>query len=460
MVNKRISLLLLAMIPVMSGCMRGFPDDAGMEDFRTDTVSETPAGEEETGKEEPLSGEGTSDETVSSEGQEPEEEGEPGSAGDSREWELSEGIKLPNLMISDYHIPENDALSFVYDMGVGINLGNTFDAYNDGTLSDEMSLEEYWGNPGTTREMIRDIRSYGFDTLRIPVSWHNHVSGDCEISKQWLDRVNEVVDWALEEDLHVIINIHHDNHPEAGGIYPDEAHFEQSKHYVERIWSQLSERFRDYDDRLIFESMNEPRLVGTEYEWYVDGNGGCDEAMECINRLNQAFVDTVRSSGGNNVTRYLMCPGYDASPEGALHEKFRLPTDIPEADNRIMVSIHAYTPYGFALEYPGTGDFSAVNKDDTKEINAFMNKLYNVYVSNGIPVVIGEFGARDKGGNLQSRVDYCAYYVREARSCGISCLMWDNNLFSGSGENFGVYNRREPEKTLTDIIAALQRYAY
>ncbi len=372
---------------------------------------------------------------------------------------LSDGITIPEINVPSLKVPDSEYIDFLQAMGVGYNLGNTFDAYSDPTPGDEMSTETCWGNPVTTEQMIRDIHAYGFDTIRIPVSWHNHVDADVNISEQWLARVNEVVDWAIDDGMYVIINIHHDNHPEANGLYPDKAHMDQSKKYVSRIWEQVSARFADYDEHLIFEAMNEPRLVGTDHEWYIeDGNAECREAIECINELNQLFVDTVRASGGNNSTRYLMCPGYCASVEGGTNPFYELPTDTEGNESKIILSVHAYTPYNFALEYPGVKDFDVDNKERTTDINNFMNRLYMDYVTQGIPVVIGEFGSRDKGGNLQDRVNFSAYFVAMSRARNIPCAVWDNGAFDGDGEIFGLYDRRNPSDSVTDIISALMQY--
>ena len=167
--------------------------------------------------------------------------------------------------------------------------------------------------------------------MRIPVSWHNHVDADFVIDANWLARVREVIGYALDAGLFVIVNTHHDIDP--AFIYPDEAHLESSKAYLTAIWSQLAEAFRDTDERLIFESLNEPRLKGTNLEWWLNpGDARSVEAVRCINVLNQAFVDTVRASGGENTQRYLLVPGYGASLDGATHRDFELPADT--ATNR------------------------------------------------------------------------------------------------------------------------------
>ena len=177
--------------------------------------------------------------------------------------------------------------------------------------------------------------------------------------------------------------------------------------------------------------------------------------------MNQLFVDTVRATGGNNAERYLMLPGYAASLDGAATDLYQLPTD--EAENKLIVSVHAYTPYNFALQAPGEGgstdEFSIDKSTSTADINTLMKKLYDKYTSKGIPVVIGEYGARDKNNNLQDRLDYHVYYVASARAVGITCCVWDNNAFSGSGENFGLFRRRVCNWLYPEIVEAIMKYA-
>lgn len=354
-----------------------------------------------------------------------------------------------------YDIPDNEAMAFLRQMGAGWNLGNTFDAYRDGVAGDEMRIESYWCGVQTTERMIETVRAAGFTTLRVPVSWHNHVDAEFNISDPWLDRVQQVVDWGIAQDMTVIINTHHDEYPEY--LYPSEACYETSERYIRRVWEQLAARFVDYGEKLVFEAMNEPRQKGTDWEWWLDeGNPACREAADCINRLNQVFVDAVRAAGGENAGRYLMVPGYDASPRGALSELFVLPGD--GADNRIIVSVHAYTPYSFALQEDGIDRFSLAAGQQTGEIGSFMNDLYNRFISRGIPVVIGEFGARDRDGNTQARVDYAAYYASAASSRGIPCCWWDNNCFSGRGERFGLLKRSDCTWPYPRIVEALVKY--
>ena len=324
-------------------------------------------------------------------------------------------------------------------------------------------IKKYVFDPILPKEMIDAVKAAGFQTLRLPVSWHNHVSGDqYTISAAWLDRVQEVLDYAIDNDMYVILNIHHDTDKEY--CYPDKEHLEQSLSYMTFIWEQLADRFGDYDEHVIFESINEPRLVETDHEWWLDMNAAeCVEAVECINEWNQNFVDVVRKTGGNNATRYLMVPGYDASADGVLNDKFVLPTDTAENEGKILVSVHAYIPYHFALqaatENESIDQFNASEKTSTNDIDQMMEKLYAKYISNEIPVVIGEFGARDKNGNLQSRVDYAAYYIAAARAYGMSCNWWDNNAFTGDGELFGQLDRKTVTWRYPKIVDALMKYA-
>ncbi len=367
------------------------------------------------------------------------------------------GIKVPEIgYITQYEIPDNEAMAFLKKMGVGWNLGNTFDAYDDGFMGDGLDMEKRWVGVKTTKEMIAKVHEGGYTTLRLPVSWHNHVSGeDFRTDPAWLDRVQEVADYALEEGMYVILNTHHD--VGSAYYYPNSENAEVSDRYIRSIWQQVAERFKDYDEHLIMESMNEPRLKDTEDEWVFNADKDtCIEAAACINRMNQLFVDTVRASGGNNANRYMMVPGYAASVDGALNRHFKLPRD--QADNRIIVSVHAYTPYPFALQDGGTDTFALTDIGQTSEINRFMISLYKTYIARGIPVVIGEFGARAKGDNLQSRVNFAAYYTANASARNIPCVWWDNNAFKGGGELFGLLNRRKCEWAHPDIVEAMVKY--
>lgn len=393
-------------------------------------------------------------------GAESNEGAENSESAESSESQESE-FEIPEVNIEPYDVPDTEAFAFVHDMKIGWNLGNTFDAFRESPFANELDSETQWVGIATTQEMIDDIQEAGFNSVRIPVTWHPHVDENYKISEVWLNRVQEVVDYAYNNGMYVILNIHHDNSEEF--MYPSTEYLEQSVNYITAIWQQLAEHFAEYDEHLIFESMNEPRQVGTAWEWGLNGNESCKDAVACINEINQAFVDTVRATGGNNLNRYLMIPGYDASADGATNAGFVLPTDAEGVENKLIISVHAYTPYNFALQADSeSGSSSAFDSDTarfTTDIDNFMDKLYNKFIKEGVPVVIGEFGSRDKNQNIQSRIDHAAYYVAAARARGMTCFWWDNNAFTGKGENFGLYYRRGGYFIFPDIVTALMKYA-
>lgn len=356
-------------------------------------------------------------------------------------------------------LPDNDGINFVRDMEIGWNLGNAFDANDCTWLSNELDYESGWCGAKTTKELISALKDAGYKTIRIPVSWHNHVDADYNISEAWLGRVQEVVDWAYDEGMYVIINIHHDNNENFE--YPNYDKLDQSKKYVSKIWEQLADRFADYDEHLIFETMNEPRLVGTDVEWWIQTDSEIGkEALDCVNQLNQIAVDTIRANGkGYNTSRYIMAPGYCASPEFALADAYKVPDDSKAtAENRIIVSIHAYTPYNFALNQDAgqTKTFSIKNGDGA-DIESFLSRIYDKFVSKGIPVVIGEFGALDKD-NLEARREFTAYYIYSARHYGMTALVWDNNALNSNGENFKLIDRASATWVFPEIVDQMMYY--
>ena len=358
------------------------------------------------------------------------------------------GSEIPKYEIEQLELPQSEGLDFVKNMKLGWNLGNTMDA--EARSDNEYEGETAWGAPMTTEEMILAIKEAGFNTLRLPVTWHTHVDEDFNISEVWLNRVQEVLDYAYDNGMYVILNIHHDMLK--AYYYPTYDTLENTKKYSKAIWTQLAERFKDYDEHLIFESINEPRLKGTDNEWWIDTSTDLGkEAIDCIMQVNQEFVDLIRASGGNNATRYLMTPSYCASPVYANDDLFSLPEDPA---GRTMVSVHAYEPYNFALDADlDANKFTAERMG--RSLESLMKGLYEKFTSKGIPVVIGEFGARNKNENTEARISHAGYYVAAARAAGISCVWWDNNAFTGSGELFGLFDRRDMSWRYPDIVLAL-----
>ncbi len=359
--------------------------------------------------------------------------------------------------IAQYMPASNEAIDFVSGMTVGFNLGNEFDA--TGEVDDPMMLEYYWTGAKTTDAFLETVRAAGFNTIRIPVSWHDHVDADFNIDPEWMARVKEVVDKSVNTFDYVILNCHHDVHIDY--YYPSTEKYEQSEKYFQKVWTQISENFEEYDNRLIFEAINEPRLVGTNYEWWfntADPPLDCLDSMECMNLLNQVFVDTVRASGGNNQDRFLMVCGYDTSPDKVCLKYFRLPED--SAKERLIVTAHSYSPYNFAQNL-GDGSTTEFDIGGMNENKSNFKMLYDTFVAKGIPVVMGEFGCFDKS-NTQDCLNYYSYVVGVGKSYCIPCAVWDNNAFNTDGTNpsnaFGLINRETCEIVKPQIIEAMMQY--
>lgn len=372
----------------------------------------------------------------------------------AEEKNMMDGAILSQVVMST---PE-EALEFAKNMKAGWNLGNTLDAWNPGEHN-SLNSETCWSNPVTTKEMIDAVKNAGFTTIRIPVSWHNHLTetadGGLKIDDDWLNRVKEVVDYAYEDGMFIIINIHHDNKPEGKfGYIPDEDGREQAKLYVNQIWTQVADYFKDYDEHLIFEALNEPRLTNdSSHEWWFEeSNAHCKEAASVINELNQDFINVVRSSGGNNVNRYVMITGYCASLNALKSKQYVLPEDV--ASYKMMISLHSYTPYDFALN----PDMSLNQFDkqaaalDYKYIVDTVNKKF---LSQGVPVVLSEYGAMDKNGNLSDRVEFYNTYVAKMAAAGIPSIVWDNGFFDSGDEYFGLFDREALNFRYPEIVDAI-----
>lgn len=336
------------------------------------------------------------------------------------------------------------AKEVVAEMKLGWNLGNTLDSTSSTLLkaSKATAWETAWGNPVTTEELIQAVIDEGFNVIRIPVSWNDHIlpQEGYPITESWMERVQEVVDYAYSRGVYVILNAHHES-----WYYPYYDNQEKASEMLAAVWGQIAGRFQDYDEHLIFEGMNEPRKIGTPVEW----NGGDKEGWEVVNHYNKVFIDTIRSAGGNNPYRILMIPGYAANCwEGIKH------LEVPE-DDKLIVSVHAYEPYNFALNTNGTG----VWKKDTFNIDAIMKSLNELFISKGIPVIIGEFGAmyKDVEGNEEERAAWAEYYVGEAAKLGIPCVWWDNGAFTGSGELFGLIDRKTYEWKYPLVLEGLKK---
>lgn len=341
----------------------------------------------------------------------------------------------PVISNNDHNDPEAETVSYTAAelteaMGLGWNLGNTLDAPNG---------ETSWGQPETTKEMFDALKELGFNTVRVPTSWGLHTSGapDYIIDEEWMDRVEEIVNYGLANDMFIILNSHHDN----DFYYPSKDHEEESVNFIGKIWTQIAERFKDYDQHLIFQSMNEPRLTGTNYEWWIDyNNQQCLEAIEVINACNQKFLDVVRASGGKNADRFLLISSYCGSADFSLREPFKLPDDT--AVGKLLISVHGYTPYNLAMN--SDTNYRAFDQSCKNDIDSFMEKHYEKHGKEGVGVIIDEMGIINKN-NPYARQDWATYYVAKAKSLGQVCIWWDNGHTDPGNESYGLFDRRNLE---------------
>ncbi|MDD6102182.1 MAG: glycoside hydrolase family 5 protein [Clostridiales bacterium] len=355
-------------------------------------------------------------------------------------------------------------------MGPGWNIGNQFESTSNGC-----SYETAWSGTAVTPELIKAVRNAGFNTVRIPVSYIGRVGAapDYIIEKEWLDRIEEVVGYCYKNGMFVIINIHGDSYSETQGswLLPELEEQQPVLEKYEAVWKQIAERFKDYDEHLIFESMNE-----------VGGRAECSkEIYDNINKYNQLFLNTVRRTGGNNAGRYVLIPGYNADIENTVsNNMFVIPDDIylskdvANDEKRIMISVHYYTPWSFC----GDGEYSATqfgaDADSSKTgswggeayLEEQFKKLYESFVTKGYPVVIGEYGAADKNHEDNENDRFRAYYCRTlcemSVKYGAAPIYWDNGFDGKYG--FGLFDRRDGrliKQNITDeIMSAFDKRNY
>lgn len=329
-----------------------------------------------------------------------------------------------------------ERLRFAKRLGSGMNLGNSLDATN---LRDydpdaaELDYELFWGNPKITEEQLCAIKEAGFSCVRIPVTWEDHMDAEGNISDVWMERVAEVIDMALEEGLYVILDTHHEEWLNL--VLERENEICARYGYA---WKQIAERFADYDEHLLFEGMNEPRLRDSEHEW----DAGTPKMREMVNRLNAVFVDAVRKAGGKNQSRYLIiCPYATNTQTEALE-------DLEVLDGNIIVAVHMYLPYSFCQDDEGTADWNADDPDSAGQIRRVFSELNRLFIEKKIPVVITEYGCKDKD-NQEARMRWVLYYKELADASGIPCIWWDD------GSTYQILDRENVEWLHKELVEEL-----
>lgn len=380
--------------------------------------------------------------------------------GTEHEVTLSTGTKIKvkdngsmRKELSSQYLADNE-------MGTGANLGNTMEAVymvdykKNASVS---SFETIWGQPITTRKYIDSLHSYGINTLRIPVAWSNGDADDgtYKIRGDLLDRVEEIANYALDNGMYVIINDHWDNQwwgqfgaclkDDKGEKYADTETRQAAWDRYESYWTQICERFQGYSDHLIFEGANEElgdRLndaicVNGPSKGYckpdnagkdiiaVSGNLSVEEQYETTNKINQKFVDIVRSTGGNNAYRHLLIPGFNTNIQDTADSRFEMPTDTKEnGKNKLFLSVHYYTPWDFCGD-GGTGDYTT---EDQKATVTYFQDLKR-FSDAGYAIIIGELGVCNPAGVSSSVSQWFLDTFIEATKYHAVPVLWETGNY-------------------------------
>lgn len=342
------------------------------------------------------------------------------------------------------------AQSIASQMKVGWNLGNTLEA---------ICGENAWGNPTTTQSLINAVKAAGFNTVRIPVAWDCHATNGV-IDPNWLARVKTVVDYCVNSNMYAMINIHWDGGWLENNVTPGAQAAVNAKQ--QNYWTQIANYFKNYNERLLFASANEPNVS--------DATG-----MSVLLSYHQTFVNAVRATGGNNSSRTLIIQGPSTNVDHTNNLMNTLPTD--QIANRLMVEVHYYSPWQFCgltqdeswgrmFYYWGNGYHSTTQTDrnstwgEESEVERSLLLMKSKYTDRGIPVILGEFGAikrsnpSDLSLHLASRAYFNKYVVGSAISKGLIPVYWDNGA-----SDFAIFNRSTGAVTDQALLNAIMQGA-
>ena len=348
----------------------------------------------------------------------------------------------------------NDA---VKHMKVGWNLGNTLDAHNGQRVTDPKVSEIMWGQPVTTPELMQMMKEVGFGAIRVPVTWYPHMDGNNKVDAAWMKRVHEIVDYVISTGMYCILNVHHDTGADSDNtkswLKADETVYNQQKARYEYLWQQIAEEFKDYGERLLFESYNE--MLDTYNSWCfasfaAPGQYNASVATSAYNAINsyaQSFVNTVRATGGNNAKRNLIVNTYGAcNGSGTWNshlqdplKQMKLPTDITEG--HIIFQVHAY---------PNVVDLSSA----MKEVDQIFRDLNTYLVQKGAPIIIGEWGTSNGNDYIERRsnvLSFAKYFVEQAKAYNYAPFFW-MGLSDGTARSFPAFNQADL------VLAILQAY--
>lgn len=352
----------------------------------------------------------------------------------------------------------DNAVELAAKMKLGWNLGNTLEATGG---------ETSWGNPLVTKEFIDMVKRSGFNAIRIPCSWNLHLAdaSKARLNPEWLDRVKEVIQYCIDDDLYVLLNIHWDGGWLENNCTPEKQIENNAKQKA--FWEQIATHMRDFDEHLLFASANEPNVENSEQ-------------MAVLESYHQTFVDAVRSTGGRNTYRVLVVQGPSTDIEKSTKLVKSLPND--PTPNRMMFEIHYYTPWNFCgltrdenwgkMFYFWGKDFHSETDTirnatwgEEDAVDELFLKMKKQFVDKGIPVVLGEYAATRRSNltgdalklHLDSRAFYHEYVTRAAIAHGLIPFYWDNGGTRRFGS--GIFNRRENAVSDQQTLDALVKGA-
>jgi len=341
------------------------------------------------------------------------------------------------------------------NMGIGWNLGNTLDVvvngnewFARGRTPTPSDYETFWGNPVTKPVLMEKFAQAGFGFIRVPVTWGEKMDADYNIDEAWMDRVQEVVDYVIDNGMYCILNMHHDT-GESGWLKADADNYDAISERFKACWTQVAERFKDYDYHLIFEGFNE--ILDNDNHW---SSGIDSEDLKMVNTLNQDFVNTVRASDSeNNRHRNLICTTYAASHSEEVLDAFRMPKDSV-CTGRLMAEIHMYSPYNFALNEEKSVapdyQYNIFRPEYEEEIIQTMTKLKAKFTRRlKVPLVIGEWGATKKD-NLEERCKHAVCMVKYATKYGFACAQWMGMISTTDRNKAGVWTEPELRDAIMD----------
>jgi len=371
-----------------------------------------------------------------------------------------EGGLYPNYNTSPTEPDATGMISTATELAAKLDRG-----WNMGNSLEAIGGETAWGNPKITKALIEFVKQNGFNAIRLPCSWNQYMSNSstAQLTPDWLNRVKEVVQYCVESDMYVLLNIHWD-----GGWLENnctEVKKEENNAKQKAFWEQIATHLRDFDEHLLFAGANEPNVDNAAQ-------------MAVLKSYHQTFIDAVRSTGGKNSYRILVIQGPSTDIEQTNKLMLSLPTD--KISNRLMVEIHYYTPWNFCgltedaswgkMFYYWGKDYHSVTDPmrnaswgEEATVNANFKMMRTQFVDKGIPVILGEYSVTRRSSltgdaltkHLDSRAYYLNYVTKQAKANGIIPFYWDNGATGNNG--CAVFNRQAMTVSDQQALDALIR---